>query len=139
VGRRHTLLPSFQHGRSRVTARQRERPLVERLRSKQQRKGSIDGSVSVDACNNNFDSSEADCSRVIYGIVDTASNTSPWEEMEIRPGLRRRRDPPPPAGERAGWSEGERMVGAVHVEERRERESSRFPENAPDTECNRKI
>ncbi|GJN30971.1 hypothetical protein PR202_gb19322 [Eleusine coracana subsp. coracana] len=55
--------------------------LVKRLRSKQQRKGSIDGSVSGGAGNGTFDSfSEAGWSRDISGAADSSSNAVPWDE-----------------------------------------------------------
>ncbi|CAL4938650.1 unnamed protein product [Urochloa decumbens] len=55
--------------------------LVKRLRSKQQRKGSIDGSVGGGAGNSNFDSfSEAGWSREISGAADSASSAAPWDE-----------------------------------------------------------
>jgi tetratricopeptide (TPR) repeat protein len=51
--------------------------LVKRLRSKQQRKGSIDGGNG----NSTFDSfSEAGWSRDISGTADSASNAVPWDE-----------------------------------------------------------
>jgi tetratricopeptide (TPR) repeat protein len=53
--------------------------LVKRLRSKQVRKGSIDGSGG--AGNSNFDSfSEAGWSREISGAADSASTSAPWDE-----------------------------------------------------------
>ncbi|KAJ1297838.1 hypothetical protein BS78_01G408200 [Paspalum vaginatum] len=53
--------------------------LVKRLRSKQQRKGSLDGSAG--AGNGNFDSfSEAGWSREISGAADSASSAAPWDE-----------------------------------------------------------
>jgi tetratricopeptide (TPR) repeat protein len=53
--------------------------LVKRLRSKQARKGSIDGSGG--AGNSNFDSfSEAGWSREISGAADSAPTSAPWDE-----------------------------------------------------------
>ncbi|KAL6645834.1 hypothetical protein ACP70R_017442 [Stipagrostis hirtigluma subsp. patula] len=56
--------------------------LVKRLRAKQLRKGSIDGSVGgAGAGNSTFDSfSEAGWSRDISGAADSASSAVPWDE-----------------------------------------------------------